>query len=77
MTEYLNCLNGSEAARRAGYAQARANQSARQLLTNTDIQAAISYVGEQLGMPTGEAVRRMAAGSMEPFINEAGPAVVL
>lgn len=41
VSEYLQCLNASEAARRAGY-KGRANTIGQRLLTNVDIKTAIS-----------------------------------
>jgi phage terminase small subunit len=55
--EFMDCLNGSEAARRAGYSARTANRIASENLTKPDIQAAVSYLGEQLGMSSGEAIK--------------------
>lgn len=56
---YLDCMNAAEAARRAGYSKKTARQQGQRLLTNVDIRNAISFLGEQTGMTTGEAFRHI------------------
>lgn len=55
--ELLSCLNGSEAARRAGYSKKTANRMASENLSKPDIRAAINYLGEKMGMSAGEAFK--------------------
>lgn len=57
--EYCKCWKGAPAARAAGYAEARAKQTARDLLRDPRIQAAIKERAEQLTMTTGEATVRL------------------
>ena len=67
--EYLQCWNGAEAARRAGYACPR--RQASRLLSNVDIQAEIRARIDELAMSAVEALIRladMARGSVEDFI---------
>ena len=76
---YCDTLIATKAALAAGYSDKTARSQGQRLLTNVDIKAAVSYLGEQMGMPVGEAVRRMsrwAAGTMEPFMDEAGNLVL-
>ncbi len=58
--EYVQCLNGTKAARLAGYAPASARQEAYRLLTNADIRAAINERMKNVGMGADEAVKRMS-----------------
>lgn len=46
--QYIICMNGAEAARRAGYAHSGARQEASRLLTNADIYAEIQKRREAL-----------------------------
>lgn len=54
--EYLDCLNASEAYRRAGYSPKDADSNASRLMGNDSIRAAISAEGERLAMSAGEAI---------------------
>jgi phage terminase small subunit len=68
---YLVCLNGAEAARRAGYAARGARQEAHRLLTNADIRAAIDARMAEYVMPANEVLARLtdtARGSMADFL---------
>lgn len=56
--EYLNCWNGAEAARRAGYAYPR--RQACRLLTNDDIRAAINDRLADKSMSADEVLVRLA-----------------
>jgi phage terminase small subunit len=58
--EYILCLNGTKAARLAGYSPASARQEAYRLLTNADIRAAINERMKGVGMGADEAVKRMS-----------------
>ncbi|GAB4052508.1 terminase small subunit [Spirosoma litoris] len=70
VVEYLDCLNQSEAARRAGYSEKTVRLQGHRLITNDNVIKAIAYLGEQMMMSAGEAVRRlteMARGNLVPF----------
>lgn len=67
--EYLQCWNGAEAARRAGYAHPR--QEASRLLSNDDILARVTARIDELTMTADEALIRLAdqaRASIEDFI---------
>ena len=71
VTEYLDCLNAAEAARRAGYSEQTARQQGQRLLTNVDIAAAISAQMSERIMGADEAAMRLsehARGSIRGFI---------
>jgi phage terminase small subunit len=77
---YIVCLNGAEAARRAGYAASGARQEAYRLLTNADIRAAIDARLTESVMPKGEILGRLtdqARGSMADFLAIKGRGVTL
>lgn len=77
---YLSCLNGAEAARRAGYAASGARQEAYRLLTNADIRALIDARMAELVMPADEVLFRLseqASGSMADFMSLKGRGVGL
>lgn len=77
---YLVCLNGAEAARRAGYAASGARQEAYRLLTNADIRAAIDAQLADSAMPANEVLARITAiarGSMADFVQPKGRGVAL
>lgn len=57
--EYPACLNGAEAARRAGFAASGARQEAHRLLTNADIRAAIDAKLAESVMPPNEILARL------------------
>ena len=66
---YLDCLNATEAARRAGYAEPRRQGS--RLLTSVDIKAAIDAGFATRAMPKDEVLTRlaeMARADMRDFI---------
>lgn len=54
--EFLDCLNASEAYRRAGYSPKNADSNASRLMGNDSIRAAISAECERVAMSSGEAV---------------------
>lgn len=59
ISEYLQCLNASEAARRAGY-KTRANVAGQRLLTNADIKTEISRrISEAMGAEKDGLKRRI------------------
>lgn len=77
---YLACLNGAEAARRAGYADSGARQEACRLLTNADIRATIDAALADAAMPASEVLARLteqARASMEEFVTVRGRGVGL
>jgi phage terminase small subunit len=68
---YLVCLNGAEAARRAGYPAASARQVASENLSKPVIRAAIDAALADAAMPASEVLARLtehARASMEEFI---------
>lgn len=58
LDEYLQCWNATEAARRAGYKQAR--QSGSENLSKPDIRAAIAARMEEVAMPANEVLARLS-----------------
>jgi phage terminase small subunit len=67
---YLDCLNATEAARRAGYAEPRRQGS--RLLTNVDIRVAVEVGFRERTMPREEVLARLtmlATASLEDFIS--------
>jgi phage terminase small subunit len=77
---YVNCLNGAEAARLAGYAAVGARQEAYRLLTNADIRAEIDARLAESAMPVSETLFRLtehARGSMADFLRPRGKGVTL
>ncbi len=68
-------LNGTKAARMAGYAEKSASVEAHRLLRNASIQEAISKLLKRSGTLEPVAVERMARwseGTVEPFLTESG-----
>ena len=68
-------LNGTRAAKAAGYAAGSASEEAYRLLRNAQVQAAIAKRLEQHSMSAAEATERMAQlarGSLEPFLDDDG-----
>lgn len=68
---YLACWNATEAAKRAGYSEATARQQGSRLLTNVDIQKAVSVRMAEAAMPADEVLMRLAQharGSMGDFV---------
>lgn len=68
---YLDCLNSSEAARRAGYPARSARQVGHENRTKPDIRAAIDAGMGERGMPREEVLDRLrshAAGDMRDFL---------
>ena len=57
---YLDCLNASEAARRAGY-KTKANVQGARLLAYASIQAAVAAGTARYAMPASEVLARLAA----------------
>lgn len=77
---YVACLNGAEAARRAGYAPASARQIASENLSKPDIRAAVDAALAEAAMPAGEVLARLtdhARGSMDDFLSVSGRGVRL
>lgn len=77
---YLVCLNGAEAARRAGYPAASARQIASENLSKPDIRAAIDAALADAAMPANEVLARLteiARGSMEDLLTVRGRGVQL
>jgi phage terminase small subunit len=77
---YLSCLNGAEAARRAGYAASGARQEAYRLLTNADIRAELNVRMAESVMPASEVLSRLseqAAGTMADFLSIKGRGTTL
>lgn len=74
---YLDCLNASEAARRAGYAVRSLRQVASENLTKPDIKEALRLGFERKIMPKEEVIARLSAtatASLEDFMTlEAAP----
>lgn len=71
VTEYLQCWNASEAARRAGYT-GKANVVGPRLLANVSISAEIQRKVDELAMSADEALIRLgnqARGSLEHFVS--------
>lgn len=82
---YLDCLNATEAARRAGYAEPR--QQGSRLLTNVNVAAAVSAGLATKAMPVDEVLARLSAigradirdlfaFAEKDVVNEAGEVVV-
>lgn len=68
---YLDCLNATEAARRAGYAESGIRVQGHRLLTNANIAAAVGLAMTERIMGAGEAAMRLsehARGSIRGFI---------
>lgn len=69
---YLDCLNATEAARRAGYSSRTARSIGHENLTKPDIQRAIDEGMRQRTMGRDEVLARLtahASGSLEDFIS--------
>lgn len=68
---YLRVWNAAEAARLAGYSDATARQQGSRLLTNVDIQTAVSARLDELKMSADEVLTRLAdiaRGDMADFV---------
>lgn len=77
---YLTCLNGAEAARRAGYSERTARAQASRLLTHVNIRAAIDAGLAARAPSKAEIVARLAehaTGSMADFLTVRGKGVSL
>lgn len=77
---YVVCLNGAEAARRAGYAAGSARQIASENLSKPDIRAAIDAKLAESAMQPAEILARLtdhARGSMGDFLVAHGRGVRL
>jgi hypothetical protein len=59
ISEYLVCMNATEAARRAGVAPKNANQQGWRWLNDPDIRAAINERLEERAMPSNELLQRL------------------
>ncbi|MGF7219078.1 phage terminase small subunit [Spirosoma lacussanchae] len=73
--EYCVDWNGTQAATRAGYSPATANEQASRLLANVNIRAAVDTYLDDLSMTAAEAVlklTRWGRGSIEPFLTAGG-----
>lgn len=72
---YLDCLNGTIAAQRAGYSAKTARQIGSQLLTNIDIRAEIERRLAERGMGKNEVIARLtdhASADMGQFVRVQG-----
>jgi len=77
---YLDCLNGAEAARRAGYGAAGARVEAHRLLTKPNIRAAIDAELRARALSKDEVLARLAehaTASMDDFLTVNGRGVTL
>lgn len=75
---YLDCLNASEAARRAGY-KTKANVQGARLLAYASIQAAVAAGTARYAMPASEVLARLAAiarGSLADVLRLPAPTTV-
>lgn len=69
--EYLKCFNGAEAARRAGYSEKSARQTASELLSNPDISEHIQARLSEVHMSADEALKLtadIARGDLSDFM---------
>lgn len=77
---YLDCLNGAEAARRAGYSEKTSRFQASRLLTNANIRAAIDAGLAARAIGKAEILARLAeqaTASMADFLSPRGQGVTL
>lgn len=73
--EYLRCFNASEAARRAGYSEARARITGSELLAQSNISEQIQARLAEIHMSSDEALKLVAdiaRGDMGDFLNDYG-----
>ena len=80
VNEYLQCFNGAEAARRAGYSENRARQTAAELLADSDITLHIQARLNEVHMSADEALKLMAdiaRGDIGHFVNDYGGVDIL
>lgn len=73
--EYLSCFNGAEAARRAGYSEKSARQTASDLLSNPDISEHIKARLSEVHMSADEALKLtadIARGDVSQYLNTFG-----
>jgi phage terminase small subunit len=71
VAEYLVCLNGTQAAIRAGYSERSARSEASRMLTFVNIRAAVSAGMDIQAMPAEEVLARLSAqarGDMADFL---------
>ena len=71
INEYLSCFNGAEAARRAGYSEKSARQTASDLLSNPDISEHIQARLAEVHMSADEALKLtadIARGDISDFM---------
>ncbi len=75
VSEYLSCFNGAEAARRAGYSEKNARDTASDLLANPDISRRIQARLVEVHMSADEALKLtadIARGDVTEFITSFG-----
>lgn len=75
VNEYLQCFNGAEAARRAGYSEKNARDTASDLLANPDISRHIQSRLNEVHMSADEALKLtadIARGDVTEFITGFG-----
>ncbi len=75
VSEYLSCFNGAEAARRAGYSEKNARDTASDLLANPDISRRIQARLAEVHMSADEALKLtadIARGDLTEFITPFG-----
>lgn len=75
VSEYLRCFNGAEAARRAGYSEKSARQTASDLLANPDISVQIQERLSEVHMSADEALKLtadIARGDVAQYLNTFG-----
>jgi phage terminase small subunit len=73
--EYLRCFNASEAARRAGYSEARARITGSELLADSNISEQIQARLAEVHMSADEALKMVAdiaRGDLGEFMNDFG-----
>lgn len=75
ISEYLKCFNASEAARRAGYSEARARITGSELLADSNISEQIQVRLSEIHMGADEALKLMAdiaRGDVTDFLTPFG-----
>ena len=80
VNEYLQCFNGAEAARRAGYSEKNARDTASDLLANPDISRHIQSRLNEVHMSADEALKLLsdiARGDIGHFVNDYGGVDIL
>ncbi len=69
IAEYLKCWNASEAARRAGYSEATANEQGSRLLANVSIREEVDRRKAQLIMSPEEVAARLTEQARAEYAN--------